>query len=259
MEFSHSFHSLYCVVTLAMLGTVLILKSPILRRRLQLKLGTMHHRLINYTPIGHMDILSPVSRHRLRLVKRKTLVLDMDDTLIKSYFDYSRSRSWRRRRPPKTSSIEPDFSFYSQSGDVHVSVYKRPHLDYFLKCVAKWYNVMIFTAATKSYAARVLDHLDGDNEIFQRRLYRHNCIDVCGLLAKYVSLCDRDATNVVLIDDSHVANSFNVGNSLHIKPYKPGSRDEELLALLPFLDALRFTHDVRSVLGRVTRYDCLTT
>jgi len=72
--------------------------------------------------------------------------------------------------------------------------------------------------------------------------------------AKFVSLCHKDLANVLLLDDCHMANSFNEGNAIRIKPYEMGTKDIELLCMLPFLDALRFTRDVRSILGRNTKY-----
>ncbi|XP_062129795.1 CTD nuclear envelope phosphatase 1 homolog [Drosophila sulfurigaster albostrigata] len=248
----------YALTTLAILFATLLLLLPNLRNKIQMKLGTMHNKLINYTPVNYTDYLSPVSRRRLKLVSRKTLVLDMDDTLIKSHFHYQKE-PWRNRTR-KNKSIKPDFSFYIRNKDVFVSVFKRPHLDYFLDCVSKWYNVMIFTAATEIYASEVLDRLETNRKFFQRRFYRQHCIEISGILAKLVSVCDDDPANVVLLDDCHLANQFNAGNAVQIKRYKIGTQDEELLAMLPLLDALRFTSDVRSVLGRVTkRCDCLTT
>ncbi|KAH8302202.1 hypothetical protein KR044_003945, partial [Drosophila immigrans] len=244
------------VATLTILSTILILLSPSLRNKIKLKLCTMHHKLINFTLVRYVDFLTPVSRARLRLVKRKTLVLDMDDTLIKAHIDDQYRRS-KRKRKRQIAPMEPDFSFHLRSDNVSVYVFKRPHLDYFLDCVSKWYNVMIFTAATEDYASEVLDRLEAGRRIFKRRFYRHDCIDICGIRAKFVSLCDRDPGNVLLIDDCPMANGFNVGNAIHIKPYQVGTRDVELLALLPFLDALRFMRDVRSVLGRITKFDRL--
>jgi TFIIF-interacting CTD phosphatase-like protein len=39
-------------------------------------------------------------------------------------------------------------------------VYKRPHVDHFLRVVAQWYQVSIYTASMASYANPVIDHLE---------------------------------------------------------------------------------------------------
>lgn len=190
------------------------------------------------------------------MVRRKTLVLDMDETLIQSQIIYH----GRKRRSRKTTTpVGYDYSFYIPENNATVFVYKRPYVDFFLDRVAQWYNIIVYTAAREIYASKVLDYLDAGRNILNRRFYRPDCIDIWGLHAKFVSMCDEDLTNVLLLDDSHMENSFNAGNTLHINPYHRGSKDSELLCMLPVLDALRFTKDVRSILGRNTRYECLTT
>lgn len=46
-------------------------------------LQVMQHQTIKYDNVP----LSPLSKHRLSLVKRKVLVLDLDETLIHSHHD----------------------------------------------------------------------------------------------------------------------------------------------------------------------------
>lgn len=226
-------------------------------QKLSFVLGRWRIRSRNYTPITYLneDFLTPVSRRRLSMVKRKTLVLDMDETLIQSQIVYH----GRRCRTPPAMPVGYDHSFYLPQCDATVYVYKRPHVDFFLDRVSKWYNLVVYTAARELYASKVLDFLDAGRNILNRRLFRQDCINIWGMRAKFVSQCSEDMANVLLLDDSHMENSFNVGNAVHIKPYFRGSQDSELLSMLPVLDALRFTKDVRSILGRNTRYNCLTT
>ncbi|KAH8367260.1 hypothetical protein KR200_001153, partial [Drosophila serrata] len=210
-----------------------------------------------YTPIGYMidDSLTPVSRRRLQRVAKKTLVLDMDETLITAWIQ---RQDKRRQSPP---NVPHDFKFVLSDSKYKgkVYVYKRPHVDHFLNCVSRWYDLVVFTCGTEHYAAPILDFLDNGRGILTKRFYRHNTIDVAGLKAKYISLCSPDMANVLLLDNSNTECSFNVGNCIPIPSYKIGKKDEALLDLLPFLDALRFTRDVRSVLGKCTRFECLTT
>ncbi|EDW58285.1 CTD nuclear envelope phosphatase 1 homolog [Drosophila virilis] len=256
----------YFLGTLGMLLTVIILAVPVLRDKLRTQLAKFHCKSINYTPITYLkdDILTQVSRRRLRLVRRKTLILDMDETLIASVILYQANAAAACHRKYKAKSIlvatlPYDFTFYLPLSGASVYVYKRPHVDFFLDRVSKWYNLVVFTAATEMYASRVLDFLDAGRNILNRRMYRQDCINICGIRAKFVSIAHSDLANVLLLDDCHMENSFNVGNAVHIKSYRIGTKDDELLCMLPFLDALRFTQDVRSILGRCTRYDCLTT
>ncbi|ALC43068.1 CG12078 [Drosophila busckii] len=229
------------------------------------KLNGLTNRCLNYTPITYLkhDYLTPVSRRRLQQIRRKTLILDMDETLISSVI--KSRRYWQAHRPSRRIRYEQiiqrlpwDYCFPLHRSNAMVYVYKRPYVDFFLETVAKWYNLVVFTAATEGYASKVLDYLDAGRNILNRRLFRQHCIEVCGIRAKYVSLVEEDLSNVVLLDNCCMANSFNVGNALYIKSFRRGNQDNQLLCMLPFLDALRFTKDVRSVLGRSRRFDNLT-
>ncbi|KAH8350018.1 hypothetical protein KR084_011509, partial [Drosophila pseudotakahashii] len=223
--------------------------------RLRLFLVKIYKIYAEYTPIIYPknDRLTHVSKRRLSLVAKKTLVLDMDETLITSWM---KKRGKRAKNRP---SIPHDFKFYLPEHGATVFVYKRPYLDHFLDRVSKWYDLTVFTAGAEVYASPILDFLDRGRGILKKRLYRQDCIDVYGLRAKYVSLASPDLSNVFLLDNSSTECSFNAGNCIHIKSYRIGSRDEALINLLPFLDALRFTKDVRSILQRCTRFECLTT
>ncbi|XP_030379096.1 CTD nuclear envelope phosphatase 1 [Scaptodrosophila lebanonensis] len=235
------------------LGAICALISPI-RFTIYKCLGFIYKVSINHSAITYGDSpLSPVSKRRLGMVKRKTLVLDMDETLITTVLD--RNDTGMEPLP----EIPYDYSFYLEDYDYTFYVYKRPYVDLFLEKVSKWYDVTIYTAASQGYAEPVLDFLDAGRGILRKRLYRQHCIDVMGLRGKYVSLANSDLANVLLVDNSDVECSFNAGNSVRIRSFRVGRQDEALLNLLPFLDALRFTSDVRTVLERCTRYDCLTT
>jgi CTD nuclear envelope phosphatase 1 len=52
---------------------------------------------------------------------------------------------------------------------------KRPHADDFLENVCKWFNVVIFTASSESYANLVLDLFKNTN--FEAKLFRNHCDD----------------------------------------------------------------------------------
>uniref|UniRef100_A0A6P4EDY3 Mitochondrial import inner membrane translocase subunit TIM50 n=1 Tax=Drosophila rhopaloa TaxID=1041015 RepID=A0A6P4EDY3_DRORH len=203
---------LFGVATLGLVMSMICAMVP----RLRLCLGKIYQIYAEYTPVIYLseDRLTPVSKSRLSLVDKKTLVIDMDETMITT------------RRKDR---------------------------------VSKWYDLTIFTAGIEIYASPILDFLDRGKGILNRRLYRHDCIDILGLRAKYVSLASTDLSNVLLLDNSRTECSFNAGNAVHIKSYRIDSRDQALINLLPFLDALRFTKDVRSILQRCTRFECLTT
>ena len=57
---------------------------------------------------------------------------------------------------------------------VNFYVNTRPYLRRFLAAVAKWYDVVIFTASMRDYADRVIDKIDLMG-VVQQRYYRESC------------------------------------------------------------------------------------
>ncbi|XP_065186974.1 CTD nuclear envelope phosphatase 1 homolog [Sycon ciliatum] len=185
--------------------------------------------------------LTPALHSRLELVVRKTLVLDLDETLIHSHLD---------GQPMKYS--QPDFVIrvMIHRHPVRFFVHKRPHVDYFLEQVSKWYDVVVFTASLEVYGTAVADRLDAGRNILGRRYYRQHCVFETASYTKDLKTICSDLANVMIIDNSPSVYKGNPDNAIPIPSWVNDSRDTALLSLLPVLDALRFTRDVRSVLGR---------
>ncbi|KAH8354881.1 hypothetical protein KR093_000331, partial [Drosophila rubida] len=197
--------------------------------------------------------LSKESQQQLELVERKTLILDLDETLVHScYMDPETQTVVGCSFVP--TSAKPDYvmniQILSDLNPIQFQVYKRPHVDYFLDYVGKWYDLVIYTASMEAYASLVVDKLDAGRGILQRRFYRQHCISSTNFISKNLHIVNRDLSKVLIIDNSPGAYRDFPQNALPIKTYIYDPKDEELLNLLPFLDALRFTNDVRSILGR---------
>ncbi|KAI0353471.1 NIF-domain-containing protein [Trametes cingulata] len=182
----------------------------------------------------------------------KTLVLDLDETLIHS-----------TSRPLPSVGGSGLFGFGSRNKGAGYTVevmlggrstlyhvYKRPFVDYFLRKVSQWYTLVIFTASMQEYADPVIDWLDAGRGILGRRLFRESCTQLPnGSYTKDLSIVESDLSRVCLIDNSPVCYSINEANGIPIEGWTHDPHDEALLDLLPVLDSLRFTRDVRSVLG----------
>lgn len=199
-----------------------------------------------YQPVKYdMLPLSPLSRHRLSIVRRKILVLDLDETLIHSHHE----GVTRQAIKPNT---KPDFTLkvIIDRQPVRFCVYKRPHVDYFLNIVSKWYDLVVFTASMEIYGAAVADRLDNGRNILLRRYFRQHCTPEFGSFTKDLSAISQDLSSVFILDNSPGAYRAYPNNAIPIKSWFSDPADTSLLNLLPFLDALRFTYDVRSVLSR---------
>ncbi|KAJ7700035.1 NLI interacting factor-like phosphatase-domain-containing protein [Mycena rosella] len=185
----------------------------------------------------------------------KTLVLDLDETLIHS-----------TSRPLLSGNGSTGFlglgAFTRNKGSGHMvevvlgghstlyHVYKRPFVDFFLRTVSGWYTLVIFTASMQEYADPVIDWLDAGRGILEHRLFRDSCTQLPnGSYTKDLSVVDPDLSRVCLIDNSPISYRINEANGIPIEGWTHDPSDEALLDLLPVLDSLRFTSDVRRVLG----------
>lgn len=121
---------------------------------------------------------------------KKTLVLDLDETLIHSLSRYNSSTL----NKTKGRSIE-----VKVSGGLPTlyHIYKRPYVEEFLAVVYQWFDLVCFTASIKEYADPTIDYLeeqvlshdvmkkqlkklqlDPPKKIFKSRYYRNSCIFV---------------------------------------------------------------------------------
>ncbi|WFD29929.1 protein-serine/threonine phosphatase [Malassezia sp. CBS 17886] len=132
---------------------------------------------------------------------------------------------------------------------VYYQVYKRPWVDYFLRKVASWYQVVVFTASMKEYADPVIDWLDGGQGLISGRLFRESCILRNGSYLKDLAVVERDLSRVCLVDNSPISYELQESNGIPVEGWTHDPRDEALLDLLPILDGLRFASDVRHILG----------
>ncbi|KAL2920375.1 Nuclear envelope morphology protein 1 [Polyrhizophydium stewartii] len=188
--------------------------------------------------------------------RKKTLVLDLDETLI-----HSTSRGSRRYDFMVEVLIDKHVCLYY--------VYKRPHVDLFLRKAAEWFKIVIFTASMPEYADPVIDWLDGNRTIVSKRYFRQSCTARNGTFVKNLEIVESDLSQVCLIDNAPfsygrrraaaemvemaetvgLTGGVQADNGIPIDTWIDDPHDEALLDLLPFLDALRFAEDVRSVLS----------
>lgn len=151
----------------------------------------------------------------------KTLVLDLDNVLIHS--DWTRGRGWR--------------------------TFKRPGADEFIKDLAQYFELVVYTSQLPTYADPILDRLDPQRMI-QYRLYRDSTNYVDGKHVRDLSKLNRDLRQVLMITADTDAYSLQPENAIKLKKWKTNEKeDTTLLDMLPFLEAIVRTNvpDVRAV------------
>lgn len=93
---------------------------------------------------------------------KKTLVLDLDETLVHSSF-----------MPIKNPDFVVPVLIDNHSHNVYVL--KRPGVHEFLEALGDLYEIVVFTASLSKYADPVLDALD-PQRIVKHRLFREACV-----------------------------------------------------------------------------------
>lgn len=192
----------------------------------------------NPLSVSKIRISSNANAIHNRRLKKKTLVLDLDETLIHSL----------SKAPGVSQGHMIEVKFHSQLTTLY-TVLKRPFCEEFLDQVSQWYNLVVFTASIQAYADPMIDWLEKDRKYFAQRFYRQHCTQTSLGYVKDLAIVDSDMSNVMIIDNSPISYTHNESNGIGIEGWINDPSDTSLMALIPFLSALRFTTDVRSIIG----------
>ena len=173
----------------------------------------------------------------------KTLILDLDETLIHTISDDEMDQFDQKkidRRKVKANYTKTEEEIF----------YIRPGLIDFLKYVSKRFECILFTAAGSSYTQRILTEIDPKKEYFDHILTRAHCRRVWTsrteiTLRKGLDRINRDPSHVIVVDD--VADNWrdDFENLIIAKPYYGEKKDKELYKIRAMLNKLSFVQDVR--------------
>ena len=171
-----------------------------------------------------------------RIPGKKTLVLDLDETLVHSSF---------------FPVYNYDFIIKFKAGN-NISytsyVLKRPDLEAFLDFIRDRFEVVIFTASVKEYADAVIDTITP--WIPQsHRFYRQHCTISNGMYIKDLSLFNRPLDSMIIVDNSEFSFTYHKSNAILVSTWIGDIKDHELNNLVtPLLTQLLDAKDVRNVL-----------
>ncbi|CAD8191176.1 unnamed protein product [Paramecium pentaurelia] len=171
--------------------------------------------------------------------RQKTLVIDLDETLVHCN-EYPQLKS--------------DFYIPVQVNNIiyQAGISIRPYAQEFLRNMAEYYEIIIFTASNEDYANQIINYLDPSGNFISGRLFREDCIKVeSGCHIKDLRILNRDLKDVVLIDNSAFSYAFQIDNGIPIIPYLDNKKDNELQHLESYLKNLIQYDDFRKVNNRI--------
>ena len=193
-----------------------------------------------FTPTNHSKILQQkkmlLPQKSKEFFNKKTLILDLDETLVHSSFV-----------PFENNDIVLNVEFESIIYNIYVLI--RPGAIEFIKKVSKLYEVVIFTASISKYALPLLDIIDEDKNI-KYKLTREHCTFLNGIYIKELKKLNRDLSDLIILDNSPLAYSFDNDNGLPIKAWYEDKNDNELDKVYSLLEFLSKVKDVRNFIKK---------
>ncbi|GMG56181.1 unnamed protein product [Ambrosiozyma monospora] len=122
--------------------------TPDSKRKQSQQQRSRNKRFVFPTLLFSFDIFNPPQ------IPMKTLVLDLDETLIHSLCRQNSSILTQNK------GVTLEIKVNNNSLPTLYRIYKRPYVDEFLNIVKEWFNLVCFTASIKEYADPVLDYLE---------------------------------------------------------------------------------------------------
>jgi len=168
---------------------------------------------------------------------KNLLVLDLDETLVFG----TRKRLGR----------EADFL----AGDTYY-IYKRPHLDEFLKYCWVEFQVAVWTSSSPTYAETVVENIfiGSERPLFlwarDRCTRRFDPETGDFYWVKNLKKLKRKGyrlSSILMIDDSPEKLEKNYGNHVRVSPYLGANEDDELLLLIRYLEMIGDCVNFRSL------------
>ncbi|KAK3135334.1 hypothetical protein QOZ80_5BG0417710 [Eleusine coracana subsp. coracana] len=194
-------------------------------------------------------------------LRRLTVVLDLDETLVSAYESSSLPASLR------TQAVEAglhcfDMECISSEKDAkgrqkinRVTVFERPGLNEFLQRTSEFADLVLFTAGLEGYAKPLVDRIDAHNR-FCHRLYRPSTVTTQYRdHVKDLSCLSKDFHRIVLVDNNPYSFLMQPLNGIPCVTFTAAQPvDDQLMGVIfPLLKHLSLENDVRPALYETFR------
>ncbi|OEL16918.1 hypothetical protein BAE44_0022064 [Dichanthelium oligosanthes] len=172
-------------------------------------------------------------------LRRLTVVLDLDETLVCAYESSSL---------PATLRSQADAEGKQRVN--RVTVFERPGLHEFLQQTSEFADLVLFTAGLEGYAKPLVDRIDSHNR-FIHRLYRPSTVTTeYREHVKDLSCLSKDFQRIVLVDNNPYSFLLQPSNGIPCITFSAAQPvDDQLMGtIFPLLKHLSLQKDVRPAL-----------
>jgi Dullard-like phosphatase family protein len=158
-----------------------------------------------------------IEKYILPKIKRYykySLVLDLDETLICVKRD--------------------NYNDIKLNKNNLIALIIRPGLIDFLQKMKKLYELILFSSGTSEYVTPIVKNIEKKEKFFEYILYRqHLTFDENGNFFKNLNLLNRNAKNILIVDDNYKNFKYHKLNGICIKPFYGDSyNDKNTLKIL---------------------------
>lgn len=149
-----------------------------------------------------------------RNIGRKTIVFDLDETLI-------HCNEVEAKCDVKLPIIFPN------GERIAAGINIRPYAREVLESLAKSFELVVFTASHSCYANVVIDHIDPTKKLISHRLFREHCFETeSGMYIKDLRIIgNRDLSQLVLVDNAAYSYYFQLDNGVPVVPFFNNRKD----------------------------------
>ena len=216
--------------------------SPSINNLNVLELSSLNNN-VNFNPQYQVKVKKLSQTSNIEVITfnsgRKTLILDLDETLVHS--------STKKGFPNKKNII---LNLKIKNIKYKIFVIIRPFFEKFLSEMSHCYDLYIFTASISNYAKPLIEIID-KNKVIIQVLTRDNCLKVKGVPLKDLSIFNKDLKDIIIIDNNPVSYALHKNNGIPILTWIDNPNDNELLKLIPILKYMSKVKDVRPIINKI--------
>ncbi|KAL2756714.1 hypothetical protein ACRALDRAFT_2041333 [Sodiomyces alcalophilus JCM 7366] len=180
-------------------------------------------------------------------------------TRMKEFLNYYQEPAFEKLLPDPDPSFERPYTLCISLEDMLVHsewsrehgwrIAKRPGVDYFLRYLSQYYELVLFTTVPFAMGEPLMRKLD-PYRLITWPLFREATKYKDGEVIKDLSYLNRDLSKVIIIDTKAEHVRDHPENAIILDKWKGDPKDKELPSLIPFLEYIHTMQygDVRKVL-----------